>query len=215
MGKRQEVFRKILATEADVRCVTEIRKPSLDDILRSGFYQEILRVYHKLGGCLETVPIGLGAWDLNVCGVAVELDENLHFNRYRGITLDSNLYSELEAFPLENYRKFCEIYENDCLKVGSYGGKWTNPSCERQFGTPSSSRTLFNGGAPRWKQRAFYDYIKDISPLVVGTKVARVSIWDEIVVDGNLVVVSKLLDSKIMSAAVSLHALVKKRSGNY
>ena len=42
-------------------------------------------MYHELGG----VPRGSRAsralaWDMNVDGVAVEVDEAQHFNRYRG-----------------------------------------------------------------------------------------------------------------------------------
>ena len=212
MAKRQNTFQELLATVTDICPVSELRKPKLDDILHSNLHKEIQWVYHGLGGCLETVPIRLGAWDLIVSGIAVELDEYLHFNRYRRFTLDSKLYCKLDGFPMGNYRKFCKNYESNCLKAGSYGRKWTNSSCERQFGKHSSPPNLSNGGAPRWKQRAFYDYIKDLSPLIVGTKVARISIWDEIAIDGELVTISDVLDKRIEMAANTIHKLILERS---
>ena len=43
--------------------------------------------YRALGG-LQTAPeLRPGSWDLLVDGVLVELDEQLHFNRYRALTL--------------------------------------------------------------------------------------------------------------------------------
>jgi hypothetical protein len=38
-----------------------------------------------------------------------------------------------------------------------------------------------DSGAPRWKQRAFYDAMKDTAPAVdMGLAVARVSIYDNV-----------------------------------
>ncbi len=66
-------------------------------------------------------------------GVAIELDEELHFNRYRELTLRSEVYQRLSGFPLEAYRDHARSREDECKKAGSYGGKWTNRSCEKQL----------------------------------------------------------------------------------
>ncbi len=212
MGERQNTLGELLSTVTDICPVSELSKPKSKDVLNSSLYKEIHRIYCGLDGCLETVPARLGAWDFNVSGIAVELDESLHFNRYRGFTLDSKLYCKLGGFPLENYRDFCKIHEKDCVKAGSYGGKWTNPSCERQFGKSSLSPDLSAGGAPRWKQRAFYDYIKDLSPLIIGTKVVRISIWDKIAIAGKLVTISDILDKRLETAASAIYKLILERS---
>jgi hypothetical protein len=47
-------------------------------------------------------PLRLSAWDLEFDGIAVELDEHLHFNRYRGLTLKSPRYSWYRVFLSRN-----------------------------------------------------------------------------------------------------------------
>jgi hypothetical protein len=149
-------------------------------------HQDILRhrcvrdIYRELGGTLTDPGVRLGRWDVEFDGIAVELDEQLHFNGYRGLTLRSDTYAKLPNFPLVEYRKFCVDYESECMRAGAYGGKWSNASCERQFGRAGDFGDLTGAGAPRWKQRAFYDFVKDTLPLVSSLRVARIAIWDTI-----------------------------------
>lgn len=117
-------------------------------------------------------------WDIVFDGIAVELDEQLHFNRYRALTLGSGVYRRLPNFPAAGYATLCRQREAACLRAGSYGGKWSNPSCERQFGPAGPLGDLQGAGAPRWKQRAFYDFLKDLAPLALGLPVARLAIWE-------------------------------------
>ena len=213
MGQRQETFEKILKTVTEIRSVDEIRRPKLEDIVSSsGLHQQVLAVYRELGGCLDEVPARVEPWDTNVSGIAVELDEDLHFNRYRSITLDSPLYAELANFPLGVYQTYCADYEEQCLKAGHYGGKWTNASCEKQFGKSSPPGKLSIGGASRWKQRAFYDFIKDLAPLTIEIRMARISIWDHVIVDEKSVPLLKILKQGMHSAAGPLFTLIQQRS---
>jgi hypothetical protein len=92
--------------------------------------------------------------------VVVELDEQRHFNRYRSLTLESSIYSHLPQFPLQLYKDLCVKHEEQCLKAGGFGGNWSNPSCEKDFGKASEPKKLSGNGSPRWKQRAFYDFLK-------------------------------------------------------
>lgn len=157
----------------------EIPFPKLDDLTTSELAGEVESVYRSLGGKLTSLPLNLRKWDIEFDGVAVELDEHLHFNRYRGATLSSPAYEHLSGFPRELYLDYCASHEADCLKAGSYGGKWTNNSCEKQFGCSSTAGTLSGeGGAARWKQRAYYDFVKDLSPILIRTRVVRLAIWD-------------------------------------
>lgn len=152
-------------------------RPGLDE-LEPELARAVKDCYRKLGGRVENPRLRPGAWDLVVNNVMVELDEDLHFNRYRALTLDSETYSMLAGFPLGDYRSYAAAREADCLAAGSYGGKWTNASCERHFGPAGSLRDLRGAGAPRWRQRALYDFMKDLAPLQDGTMVARIAIWD-------------------------------------
>ncbi|MCC7291326.1 MAG: hypothetical protein IT449_04585 [Phycisphaerales bacterium] len=139
---------------------------------------EVHRVYRKLGGLLEAFPTRRGKWDLECDGFVIELDEAQHFNRSRRTTLDSAIYQALPLFPLNLWREYCADRERDCLSKAGYGGWWTNSSCERQFGPAGEKGDLDSGGSPRWKQRAFYDFLKDLHPLICGFEVVRISIYD-------------------------------------
>ena len=151
--------------------------PRLDDLSDEAKAQ-VVATYRALGGTEPARPPRPGAWDLAFeGGLVVELDEELHFNRYRATTL--------EAFWSENlpwhdeYLDFCSRHESECLDAGKWGKRWTTPSCESMFGPPGEPGELEGPGAPRWKQRALYDAMKDIAALTSGTvRLARLSVWD-------------------------------------
>ncbi len=68
-----------------------------------------------------------------------------------------------------------------CLSAGSWGKRWSTPSCEAMFGAAGPAGNLGSRGAPRWKQRALYDAIKDAYALShQECGVARVSVYDQI-----------------------------------
>ena len=137
--------------------------------------------FGHLGGHDGSGRLQPGPWDLAFeNGLVVELDEQLHFNRYRARTLHADW---TEPLPWRDvYLVYCRDRERDCLADGRWGQRWTNPSCERLFGLAGPPGTFDQGGAPRWKQRALYDALKDMSALVGSVKLARLAIYD--VVDG-------------------------------
>jgi len=92
--------------------------PRMIDLADDG-RAEVLDLYRQLGGQHETPALRPGSWDLQVDDVLVELDEQLHFNRYRAVTLQSRAYRSLPSFPLLAYQQFCETWEGACLKSGS------------------------------------------------------------------------------------------------
>jgi hypothetical protein len=173
---------------------------------------EVSRVYAELGGILQPWELNLRAWDIEFDGIAVELDEHLHFNRYRLWTLCSPLYGRLSRFPLAAYREFCADREPDCREAGKWGGRWTNKSCEKQFGPAGEQGELSGAGSPRWKQRAFYDYVKDLAPLLVGVRVARISIWDTLD-DGGERTVRQILSNPAPNSGQRLAELISARAG--
>lgn len=118
-----------------------------------------------------------GAWDLAFeVGLVVELDEELHFNRYRKRTLESPRIRDM-PWSLD-YLRFTAEFEAECLAAGKWGKRWTNPSCETVFGAADLPGEFGISGAPRWKQRALYDAMKDVSAHSTGTKLARLSVHD-------------------------------------
>jgi hypothetical protein len=150
-------------------------------------------------------------------GVAVGCDLKVDWRRpdlgfARAITLGSPLYSTLPEFPLDAYRCYCADFESKCLGAGSYGGKWSNVSCERQFGSAGAFKDLEGNGAPRWKQRAFYDFVKDLSPLLINVKVVRVAIWDRIADGGASRPVHDILSRPTAKSAEALAAFIRERA---
>ncbi|MHA7678587.1 DUF7255 family protein [Cupriavidus sp. PET2-C1] len=126
MGKMQSTFEELLGGIGAVEH-KKLPFPRLQDVARTGYEDLINSVYKSLGGVLMSAELNLRSWDLEFEGIAVELDEHLHFNRYRAITLGATAYANLPVFPLDAYRRYCAEFENDCLRVGAYGGKWSQP----------------------------------------------------------------------------------------
>jgi hypothetical protein len=154
-----------------------VSSPRLED-LRESARAETLRLYRALGGGHDSPKLSPGPWDIVVDKVIVELDEELHFNRYRRLTLESPSYSAVPAFPMDLYRRFCTDHEAVCLKHGSSQGRWMNPSTEGHFGPSGPRGDLSGAGASRWRQRALYDFMKDVAPHPL--PMARIAIWDVI-----------------------------------
>uniref|UniRef100_A0A5Q5CFC0 Uncharacterized protein n=1 Tax=Mycobacterium sp. (strain JLS) TaxID=164757 RepID=A0A5Q5CFC0_MYCSJ len=121
-----------------------------------------------------------GAWDLAFAdGLVVELDEELHFNRYRLRTLEAPWSARLPWH--DAYIVFCERQEQACLDAGRWGKRWTSPPCESMFGPPGEAGVLEGAGTPRWKQRALYDAMKDIAALTSDAlHLVRLSLWDTV-----------------------------------
>ena len=154
------------------------------NLSESGLMSEVQRVYGALGGRLSTPPLRVGQFDMSVEDTPVELDESRHFNRYRTTTLDSTIYSRVTGFDAAYYRNLCESRERDCLKDAGFGGHWSNRSCEEQFGPAAQPGMLDGKGAARWKQRAFYDFLKDLTSVLELRAVVRFAMWEE-PVDGT------------------------------
>jgi hypothetical protein len=155
---------------------------------------EVMRVYRSLGGILNEIPFRFGGWDIVAPNFIIELDEEQHFNRYRKQTLGSAIYKNWKLFDVANYLTYCEKFENICLKKASRGGYWTNNSTEGQFGAAGANGDFSGAGSPRWKQRAFYDFCRDIYGMANQIKVYRLSIYDEVKTNSGTVTLAIALD---------------------
>lgn len=153
--------------------------PPRSSMLGDDDLAELLSVYETLGGLREPSTFRPGSWDLAFDdGLIIELDEELHFNRYRGLTFGLGDSSTLPWASA--YARYCTQQETACLAAGRWGKRWTSPSSEKHFGPANGAGTLVDGGAPRWKQRAFYDAMKDIAARAGELRLARLSVWDNI-----------------------------------
>jgi hypothetical protein len=169
-----------------------VARPDLESVVAAGLADEVFETYQRLGGVHDEPRVQPGPWDFQFEDVVVELDEENHFNRYRLATLYSPTYT-IETFTgLDLYRGWCSSRESHCQ---THGGYWANESSEREFGPPGEKGQLAGDGSPRWKQRAFYDYIKDLAPRAIGVPISRIAIWDVVSVDGDRSSVDGLLSS--------------------
>jgi hypothetical protein len=180
MGARQDSLARLFEDAGFACRLKQTPRIALQDLARPGALQDAEHVYRALGGHLAVFPLRPGPWDVLVDGIPVELDEERHFNRYRAITLASPLYTTIAGFDVGLYIRLCHEKEPDCVRAAGWRGNWTNTSCEKQFGPGGPERMLAGNGAPRWKQRAFYDFLKDLTILTESRPVVRFSVWEEV-----------------------------------
>lgn len=184
MGERQALL-KSLAEDIYDNSSIKTPKISIFEIEYSGLISEVERIYYALGGTSEQVPLNYGAWDIQLKDFYIELNEERHFNRYRFETLTSSIYEDYSNFSVSNYREYCLMNEEQCLKSASWGNNWRTNSSDKLFIVSGDNGDLSKNGSSRWRQRAFYDFIKDLISVVRKVPVLRVSIYDNY--NGNTV----------------------------
>jgi hypothetical protein len=205
MRKRQEILSHILTSTFGEGHIYQ-NSVDIHELVKAGILNEVKRTYQRLGGILEQPPFSFGKWDICLNGFIVELDEEQHFNRYRTITLDSYIYHMEKGFDIFDYGKYCKDYEADCLKKSSWGKYWTSPSTEKQFGSPGNNGNIEGNGSPRWRQRAFYDYLRDVFAILYRVPLIRISIYDNISLNGTTKQVGIIL---LNGSAAELNEMVK------
>lgn len=180
------------------------RSPRLGDL--GGLATETDALYRHLGGTQAEPTLRPGAWDLAFDdGTVVELDEELHFNRYRRSTLEP---AWAAALPWSrDYLRHCDEREPACLAAATWGKRWTNPSCVALFGEGAAPGELSGRGAPRWKQRALYDAMKDAASAAGLVRLARVATAD--IVAG--VPLGDVLTGRAEAAPDAVDDLVRQR----
>lgn len=173
MAKRQEYLKRICIEHYGVGMHRRMRE---DELFESEYYADALKIYKKLGGVLPEIPVNAGAYDIDTREFIIELDEENHFNRYRLATLDSVIYQENKNLDVAKYKICCRQYEDKCRRTPL--GYWENSSTQKMFGVSPVDGDFGIDAPSRWKQRAFYDYIKDVTSIVLDVPILRISIYD-------------------------------------
>lgn len=182
-----------------------VRKPSSPRLgsLPAEVVGQVMDIYRALGGIQDAPKLAPGSWDVVYTdGLLIELDEDMHFNRYRGSTLDAPWAAKLPWTTA--YRGYVVDGER---RAGSGGKRWTNPSAEKMFGPADYDGVIGLHGAPRWKQRAMYDAMKDATAAAGQVRLARLSIYDQI--DGHLL--NDVLYGRVKVDAAAVERLVTRR----
>lgn len=206
MGVHQDRLAELLRTRLGFSEADKAPRPKLAVMPADGRAQ-VMDLYRTLGGIHPDPPLTTGPWDIAYAGdLMFELDESAHFNRYRAITLQP-LWTERLPWRA-TYSRFCVQFEDACLNERGWGGYWTNASTERLFGPPGPPRSLDGAGSPRWKQRALYDAMRDLSALHGVVRLVRLSVYDEL----GGIPLGLVLSGKAPVNPESLRALIAERT---
>jgi hypothetical protein len=151
---------------------------AITDDLPHEVRQGLVRLYQHLGGVLDLRDFAVGEWDFNLAGgFKIELDEYMHFNRYRA---ESCIGPWAQDVPwLGPYRDYSEQYEYKCFQI-RLPGAWANKSSDYMFGGSDPLGVIGELGPSRWKQRALYDAVKDAYACHQNVSLARISVIDTI-----------------------------------
>jgi hypothetical protein len=151
-------------------------------------------VLEDLGGkgsfpLFEKVPV-----DFKFGRTLILWDEELVFNRYRGITFRSDLYEEFQFTFLEGHKRLCRTYEKEALKVGMQQRIWEGPPLDTLvFGQPSEPGDFHGVGATGWKLIAYNHLQVDLLTRIHGYKLIRLSPYETIMTGGSLKRLDQLL----------------------
>ena len=191
MGAQQEILEASLLN-AGWR-PRAVPRPTAGSLAEAGLAAEVDDVYRRLGGTGTNARIVPGGWDFPAEPCVVELDEQRHFNRYRSATLDSVVYDATKVLDRDEYRRFCDTHEDDCLRRARHGGYWATPVSDREFGSSGPLGVLDGAGPSRWRQRAFYDFVKDAWALATNVPMIRLAVWEVLDDEGSSVTLGRAL----------------------
>jgi hypothetical protein len=151
-------------------------------------------VLEDLGGkgsfpLFEKVPV-----DFKFGRTLILWDDELIFNRYRGITFRSDLYEEFQFTFLEGHKRLCRTYEKEALKAGMQQRIWEGPPlATRVFGQPSEPGDFHGVGGTGWKLLAYNHLQVDLLTRIHGYKLIRLSPYETIMTGGSLKRLDQLL----------------------
>lgn len=181
-------------------------------IMQSAYRKKAETVFESLQGIKMRVPEDMN-YHLQYRNLLIQYDDELHFNRYRKISLEAELYEDFKGFKLFDYKSLCRKREQDCLKVGLANGFWHNSDSEKLFGESEEEGdlSLERNGSSAWKYRAWRDYLQDLSSQIYKFHILRISAFDTVFVNGKLHFISDLLkSSQKENYAIVAKALIRR-----
>lgn len=161
--------------------------------------------FSELGG-QESLPLlEKLKFDFKIGRQLILWDEELHFNRYRLITLKSELYQEM-SFPFfESYKRLCRTYEKEALKTGMTSRIWSGPPIAKTFFGEATEPGDFSGnGATGWKLLAYNSAQTDLQTRIHGYKLIRLNPYETLMTGGSL----KRLDQLLINPKEEQRALI-------
>lgn len=165
------------------------------DIKPGPFRDRYNEAYHALGAKGMAPEMSLKGYLFENTKFVLELDDRLTYNRYRLKTLRSDIYDSFPGINVERHRIYCNKFENECLKAGSAKGIWTNPESEAVFGKSEQPGDFGLNGSSGWKRMAMENFLKDLYARYKKLRLLRISVWDEILINKQLVKLVDLLSN--------------------
>ncbi|WP_375582449.1 hypothetical protein [Cyclobacterium xiamenense] len=121
-------------------------------------------------------------------------DDGNHFNRYRLLTLKSEVYQVFNFSWHAAYLRLCRSHERECLLSGLQERVWAGPPIARScFGSAESPGDLSGSGAPGWKLNAYNDLQYDLISRLEGYRLHRIPAYENLMMGGRLQRIDKLL----------------------
>jgi len=138
------------------------------------------------------------------------LDED-EFNRYRLATFRSQFYQDFTILPVNNYRVFCRNHEKECLSRAGQRHTLTFPDAEKIFGESEAPGDFGLNGSAGWKWFAYYHFLQDLLSKVKKRKLITLSVYDSLMIGGQITPVGKLLQSDKEANKKILVGLLKRK----
>jgi hypothetical protein len=195
-----------LLLKADFRPVLINKEEGLNLRVKSLSSERPREVYQMLGGKGDWTHLEPILPQIDSGSGFMILDEANHFNRYRLVTLRSDLYDQHCAFKKSDYQRFCRTFERECIKAATHENAWTTGVAEKHFGKAAEPGDFFGNGSPEWKLKAFQHFLTDHFTSSNKIALARLSIYDTVLVNKSLV----RLDRLLMSGNMQNEEILKK-----
>lgn len=161
LNQRRLVLKKILVQYMGLSLTREQPSLQLKDIEYAGMLPELKKIARQLG-MEAALPEEVDLVETEVNGIAIALDEEMHFNEYRLLTLHSSIYAEPLICQLKRYRAYC--HQKD--KRGQ-ANRNRVPNIVKE--KPLQQSIL-----------ALNDFMQDMLPLVHYVPLLRLSVYDSI-----------------------------------
>lgn len=171
LNKRRTVLKKVLLQYMGLTLSREQPEVLQVDVEYAGLGEELLAVASALMLEEGEIPEKAQVLDIEVNGVAIALDDEQQFNRYRFQTLQSPVYSLPLISDLSRYKGYC-LANQVQMHSPSLAGKKIKDRESLQ--KTSGSFEEF------YKLQAVNDFMQDLLPLVHYVPVLRLSVFDQI-----------------------------------
>jgi hypothetical protein len=112
-ARRIQLLESELSNENFLKTGVQLPVLSTERLKNSKHIQLAGEVFEKLGGINFSIPQNMD-YHIQYKGLLIQLDDELHFNRYRKLSLESEFYDDYKGFRLMEYRTHSRMMEKVC-----------------------------------------------------------------------------------------------------